>query len=163
MRSCHLRTTSRCILIIVFLLTLQSNRSARRHPRTRRKNGKKWQYYGPFQHSYTTVNCSISHFILHCTALEESSSLPLVVLVSGEGFASHARGDRYRRCAVDRREPSFRTNPTRATCHDRAHQKTEFAGDACSFMARDPHRQASNKEQALPMIPGLARRSSKSL
>ena len=56
MRSCPRRKTPRVAPIRLCPLNLQGSRSTRNNRRTRRENGKKWQYYEAFEHPCTTVN-----------------------------------------------------------------------------------------------------------
>ncbi len=57
---CHRRKTHRCDPIPICSLNLQSNQSARRNCRTRRKMAKSGNITRAFQHPYTTVNCPLS-------------------------------------------------------------------------------------------------------
>ncbi len=59
------------------------------------------------------------HFsALHCTNFEKSPSLPLAVLGRGQGVASHARGERQRKCSLGQQWLSH-PNPTRVVTYDR--------------------------------------------
>ena len=62
----------------------------------------------------------LHYFALHCTNLEKSSFLPFAVLGPGQRFASHARGERQRKCALDQPEQPSHPNPTRVVTYDRS-------------------------------------------